>query len=58
MDKHKGHKKDMHQAGHGKQDMSHKGKDKQAKTPEKDDSQDMPGADGFRSARADEDTYD
>lgn len=54
-DKHKAHKKDA-AAGHGKPEDVRKSKDKPAKTATKDE--DMPGAEGFISARADEDTYD
>ncbi|MDF2980632.1 MAG: hypothetical protein K0Q69_404 [Devosia sp.] len=54
-DKHKAHKKDA-AAGHGRHDEARKAKDKPVKTAAKDD--DMPGAEGFISARADEDTYD
>lgn len=56
-DKHKASKKDV-AAGHGKQDDAQKSKDKQAKRAIKDHADDMPGAAGFISARADEDTYD
>jgi hypothetical protein len=54
-DKHKATKKDA-VAVHGKHDDVQKSKDKPTKTVGKDD--DMPGAEGFISARADEDTYD
>ncbi|MBL8591315.1 MAG: hypothetical protein JNK01_01435 [Devosia sp.] len=54
-DKHKAHKKDA-TAEHGKRDEAQKSKDKPVKPAARDD--DMPGAEGFISARADEDTYD
>jgi len=54
-DKHKVQKKDT---AHGKRDDVRKDKDKAAKPVTKDDSHDMPGAAGFISAGADEDTYD
>ena len=54
-DKHKVQKKD---AAHGKRDDVRKDKDKAAKPASKDDAHDMPGAAGFISAGADEDTYD
>ena len=55
-DKHKAHKKDA--AGHGRHDEAQKAKDKPVKPAAKDEASDMPGAAGFISARADEDTYD
>lgn len=54
-DKHKVHKKD---AAHGKRDDVRKDKDKTAKPAGKDDAHEMPGAAGFISAGAEEDTYD
>jgi hypothetical protein len=54
-DKHKAHKKDA-ATGHDKPEDGQKAKDKPTKTVGKDE--DMPGAAGFISARADEDTYD
>lgn len=59
-DKHKGHKKDAAPAshGHGKHDEAHKAAEKSSKTASKDKSHDMPGAAGFISAGAEEDTYD
>lgn len=54
-DKHKASRKDA-AAVHGKLDETQKAKDKPTKTVGKDE--DMPGAEGFISARADEDTYD
>ena len=55
-DKHKAQKKD---AAHGKRDDVRKDKDKAAAKPAgKDDAHDMPGAAGFISAGAEEDTYD
>ena len=56
-DKHKGHKKDM-RAGDDKQDEMKKAKNKAVDTSDKGHPRDMPGAAGFTSARADEDTYD
>lgn len=56
-DKHKAHKKDA-AAGHGKHDEAQKSKDKAVKPATKDDGHDMPGAAGFISAGAEEDTYD
>ena len=56
-DKHKIQKKD---ASHGKRDDVRQGKDKDkaAKPAGKDDTHEMPGAAGFISAGAEEDTYD
>ena len=54
-DKQKMQKKDAAQA---KRDDARKDKDKAAKPAGKDDSHDMPGAAGFISAGAEEDTYD
>ena len=54
-DKHKVHKKDV---AHGKRDDVRKDKDKTAKPAGKDDAHEMPGAAGFISAGAEEDTYD
>lgn len=54
-DKHKAHKKDA-AARHGKPEDVQKSKDKPTKPVGK--NEDMPGAAGFLSARADEDTYD
>lgn len=56
-DKHKGQKKAAAQ-DHGKRDDASKSKDKLAKSAAKDDSHEMPGAAGFLSAGAEEDTYD
>lgn len=54
-DKHKGHKKD---AAPDKREEVRKDKDKPAKTAAKGNDHDMPGAAGFISAGAEEDTYD
>ena len=54
-DKHKVHKKD---AAHSKRDDVRKDKDKAEKPVGKDDAHEMPGAAGFISAGAEEDTYD
>ncbi|MDB5540699.1 MAG: hypothetical protein JWQ89_2426 [Devosia sp.] len=57
-DKHKGKKKDAVPASHGKSGEAKKDKDKLAKSTVKDDAHEMPGAAGFLSAGAEEDTYD
>ena len=54
-DKHKVQKKD---AAHAKRDDVRKDKDKAAKSATKDDAHEIPGAAGFLSAGAEEDTYD
>lgn len=57
-DKHKDAKHDTRHAEHGRHEHAKKDKDKHAKPAGKDSSHEMPGAAGFISAGAEEDTYD